>query len=94
MADIDTLAAEALMAAAAAAILIACLGLMRFKERRNIIYARLHIAGIIDVACIFLTLLMSYPLIALTYLLLTPLAAHAIANAHYLRASRESEGQK
>ena len=79
--------AEALLELALVAgslmILVACLGLLRFGERKNIVYARIHIAGIVDVVCIFLTLLLGYPLIALTYLMLTPLAAHAVANAHH-----------
>jgi len=68
---------------ASAAILVGCLGLLRFGERRNIVYARLHLAGIVDVACIFLTVILGYPLIGLTYFMLTPLAAHAVANAHH-----------
>jgi energy-converting hydrogenase B subunit C len=74
---------DALLTAAGISILVACLGLLRFGERRNIVYARLHLAGIVDVACIFLTVMIGYPLIGLTYLMLTPLAAHAVANAHF-----------
>ena len=83
--------ADAATYAASAWILVACLGLLRFTERRNIVYARLHLAGIVDVACIFLTIILGYPLIGLTYFFLTPLAAHAIANAHYnSRAAAEA----
>ncbi len=75
--------ADAANVAASMAILAGCLGLLRFGERKNIVYARLHLAGIVDVACIFLTIILGYPLIGLTYLMLTPLAAHAVANAHH-----------
>ncbi len=64
-------------------IIAASIGLVRFGERKNIVYARIHIAGAIDIACIFLVLVMGQPLIALIYLIAMPLSAHAIANAHY-----------
>jgi len=64
-------------------IILASLGLLRFGEMRNIIYARLHIAGVIDVACIFLMLIIGQFLIAFVYAILMPLSAHAIANAKY-----------
>ena len=67
------------------AILIASLGAFRFKERANIVYARLHISGVFDTACIIAMLAAGQPLIALTYFLLTPLVAHAVANARYYR---------
>ena len=74
---------DAALIIAGTLILIASFGLLRFGDRKNIVYARLHLAGIVDVACIFLAVIIGYPLIGLTYLMLTPLAAHAIANAHY-----------
>jgi energy-converting hydrogenase B subunit C len=64
-------------------LLAASIGLIRFRERENIVYARIHIAGAVDIACIFLVLVIGQPLVALIYLLLMPLSAHAIANAHY-----------
>lgn len=67
-------------------ILIASIGLLRFGERENIIYARMHIAGIIDHACIFVMVMLAQPftiLVALAYFLLTPVASHSIANAYF-----------
>lgn len=67
-------------------ILIASVGLLRFGDRPNIIYARMHIAGIIDHACIFVMLILWQPaivLVALVYFLLTPVASHSIANAYF-----------
>ncbi len=75
-------------AMASALILAASIGLLRFKERPNIVYARIHLAGVIDVACIFLTLILGYPLISLIYLALVPLSGHAIAEAHYGRGGK------
>ena len=71
--------------AAGILVLAGCWGLWRFGDRQNIIYARLHMAGVIDVACIFLMFIVGQPLVALIYLILTPLSAHAIANARYMR---------
>jgi energy-converting hydrogenase B subunit C len=67
------------------AVLIASFGISRFGERENIVYARLHIAGVFDTACIIAMLAAGQPLIALTYFLLTPLVAHSVANARYYR---------
>lgn len=67
-------------------ILIASVGLLRYGDRTNIIYARMHIAGIIDHACIFVMLILGQPaivLVAVVYFLLTPVASHSIANAYY-----------
>ncbi|MFH1056093.1 MAG: cation:proton antiporter [Candidatus Altiarchaeota archaeon] len=84
-------AVDVLLAVSGLSILVACLGLLRFGERKNIVYARLHLSGIIDVVCIFLTIIIGYPLIGLVYFFLTPLSAHAIANEHY-RTTRKAEG--
>ncbi|MFC2162505.1 cation:proton antiporter [Candidatus Altiarchaeota archaeon] len=70
-------------------ILAASAGTVRFGERKNIVYARLHIAGAFDVACILVLLAAGEYLIAITYLALTPIAIHAIANARY----HEGEGK-
>ena len=72
------------LASAAAMIFLGCITLLVYGERKNIVYARLHLAGVIDVACIFIMLVLGYPLVGLAYLVLVPLSSHAIANAHYL----------
>ncbi|EHP89522.1 cation:proton antiporter [Methanotorris formicicus] len=64
-------------------ILLASIRLWMEEDRKNILYARLHIAGVIDIACIIIMLIMNQPLLALVYLILCPFAAHAIANANY-----------
>ncbi|AEF95976.1 cation:proton antiporter [Methanotorris igneus] len=68
---------------ASAGILLASIRLWNEEDRKNILYARLHIAGVIDIACIIIMLMMNQPLLALVYLILCPFAAHAIANANY-----------
>ncbi len=76
--------AELILVAVSVLTIAACVGLWRFGERDNIVYARLHIVGVIDVAAIYLVLAMGYPLVGLAYLLVMPISVHAIANAkHY-----------
>lgn len=82
---------SAVMIAASLFIISACIGLWRFKERENIIYARVHIAGVVDVACIMLMLFLGQPLVALTYFMLTPLSAHSIVNAKYYRTEEKQD---
>ncbi|ABR54304.1 conserved hypothetical protein [Methanococcus vannielii SB] len=53
------------------------------KDRKRMVYARLHIVGVIDIACIVIMLVFKQYLLALTYFILVPFAAHAIANADY-----------
>ncbi|KYK36451.1 MAG: cation:proton antiporter [Theionarchaea archaeon] len=65
-------------------ILAASLGLWRFGPRKNVVYARIHIGGIIDHACILTMLVLWQPftfLVAIAYFILTPVAFHSIANA-------------
>ena len=65
-------------------LLKASLGLWRFGPRANVVYARIHIGGIIDHACIFTMLILWQPftiLVAIVYFILTPVAFHSIANA-------------
>jgi len=72
------------MIAGSVLIIIACIGLWRFKDDvKNVLYGRIHIVGIVDVTCIGILLVLGYPLVALTYFLLMPVAGHTIANARY-----------
>lgn len=65
-------------------VLLTANGLLRLDDNQNnILYARIHILGVADIACIISLFALAQPLIALTYLILAPLAAHAIANAYY-----------
>lgn len=64
-------------------IILASIRLWIEKDGKNMVYARLHIAGVIDIACIVILLVLNQPLLALVYLILCPFAAHAIANADY-----------
>lgn len=95
MADLGTaveMIQAAVMIVGSILIVIACVGLWRFKDGvTNVLYARIHIVGIVDVTCIAILLVLGYPLVALTYFLLMPLAGHTIANARYHMVKEDRE---
>ena len=73
-----------LLVISALLILIAVVGVLRIdRNLDNVVYARIHILGIVDVAGIIAFLALGQPLFALIYLLLAPLLAHALANAYF-----------
>ncbi|ADG13526.1 putative monovalent cation/H+ antiporter subunit G [Methanocaldococcus infernus ME] len=74
---------ELLILIASIGILVASYRLWVEKDRKNIVYARIHILGVIDCACFLIFLALGETLLAFTYLILTPFLAHAIANASY-----------
>ncbi|WP_423792811.1 cation:proton antiporter [Methanocaldococcus indicus] len=53
------------------------------KDKKNIVYARIHIVGVIDCACFIIFLALGKILLAVVYLILAPFMAHAIAYASY-----------
>ncbi len=71
-------------------IFFACIGLWRFKDNvNNILYGRIHIVGVVDVTCMAILLVLGYPLVALTYFILMPVAGHTIANARHFMVEEE-----
>ena len=73
-----------LLFSSALLILIAVVGVLRIdRNLDNVVYARIHILGIVDVAGIIAFLALGQPLFALIYLFLAPLLAHALANAYF-----------
>ncbi|AXI25554.1 cation:proton antiporter [Methanofervidicoccus sp. A16] len=80
---------EIVLLIASIGILLASYRLWIMKDGKNMVYARIHIAGVIDLACILIMLVLNRPLLALLYLILSPFAAHAIANADYYDRMRE-----
>lgn len=84
MDDIFTLIKSAILIISAVLVVLAAIGLLRYKDdMERILYARVHILGVADMACIVALLALNEPLLAVTYLFLTPFASHAIANAYY-----------
>ncbi|MBO7444375.1 MAG: cation:proton antiporter [Methanobrevibacter sp.] len=73
-----------LLVISALLILIAVVGVLRIDRNLDtVVYARIHILGIVDVAGIIAFLALGQPLFALIYLFLAPLLAHALANAYF-----------
>ncbi len=70
-------------------IILASIRLWIQKDRKHMTYARLHLAGVIDISCIITLLILNQPLIALIYLVLCPIAAHAVANGNYYDELKE-----
>ncbi|AMK16009.1 hypothetical protein [Methanobrevibacter olleyae] len=65
-------------------IIFAVVGVLKIDGKLdNVVYARIHILGIVDVACIIAFIALGQPLFALIYLFLAPLLAHALANAYF-----------
>ncbi len=84
MADIITLIKSAILIIAAVLIVLTAFGIIRYKDdMERILYARVHMLGVADMACIVALLALNEPLLAVTYFFLTPFASHAIANAYY-----------
>ncbi|MBQ3472562.1 MAG: cation:proton antiporter [Methanobrevibacter sp.] len=73
-----------LLVISALLILIAVAGVLKIdRNLDNVVYARIHILGIVDVAGIIAFIALGQPLFALIYLFLAPLLAHALANAYF-----------
>ncbi len=53
------------------------------KNMKNLMYARIHIAGVFDIAFIIAMIGLEQYLLAGIYLVIAPFTAHAIANAFY-----------
>ena len=65
-------------------IIIASVGVLKIdRNLDNVVYARIHILGIVDIAGIIAFIALGQPLFALIYLFLAPLLAHALANAYF-----------
>lgn len=84
MDDIITLIRSAVMIIAAILIVLTAIGLLRYKDDKDkILYARVHMLGVADMACVAALIALYAPYLAIIYLFLTPFASHAIANAYY-----------
>ena len=83
-ASLISLIQSILLVISALLILIAVAGVLKIdRNLDNVVYARIHILGIVDVAGIIAFIALGQPLFALIYLFLAPLLAHALANAYF-----------
>ncbi len=82
---------SALLIIAAFFMIIAAVGLLSLnKNTKNLVYARIHIVGLFDIACIIAMIGLGQYLLAGIYFILAPFTAHAIANAYWKKEDREN----
>ena len=82
---------SALLLISAFFIIIAAVGLVSIpKNTKNIVYGRIHIVGLFDIACILTMLAIGQYLLAGIYFILAPFTAHAIANAYWKKEDKEN----
>jgi energy-converting hydrogenase B subunit C len=63
---------------------ITAIGILRLKDEMDkVIYVRIHILGVMDIASILALIGLNQPLLAGIYFILAPFVAHAMANAYY-----------
>ena len=73
-----------LLLIAAFLVIVSAVGFVSLpKDMKNVVYARIHIIGVFDIACIIAMIGLGQYLLAVIYLILAPFTAHAIANAFY-----------
>ena len=84
MLDVLTLVRSAILIIASILVILTAIGILRFKDDvDNVLYARIHILGVADMACIIALFALNDPLLGVSYFILAPFACHAIANAYY-----------
>ncbi len=82
--DPISLIKSVLLIVAAILVLLAAVGILRYRDDlERVMYARLHILGVADMACILTLLVLGEYILAVAYFILVPFNAHAIANAYY-----------
>ena len=75
---------SALLLIAAFLVIVSAVGFISLsKDMKNVVYARIHIVGIFDIACVIAMIALGQYLLAAIYFILAPFTAHAIANAFY-----------
>ena len=82
---------SALLIISAFLIIVSAVGILSLSNgTKNVVYARIHIVGIFDVACIIAMIAIGQYLLAGIYFILAPFIAHAIANAYWKKEDREN----
>ena len=85
---------SALLIISAILIIISAIGILTLKvESKNVVYARIHIFGVFDIACIIAMIALGQFLLAGIYFILAPFIAHAIANAFYKSEDVENNAE-
>lgn len=83
-ADVIVIIQSILLIISAILIIIAAIGVLSIdRNMPNVVYARIHILGFVDIAGVIAFLGLGQPLFALVYLILAPFLAHAMSNAYF-----------
>lgn len=83
-----------LLLIAAFLVIVAAVGLISLpKDMKNVVYGRIHIVGIFDIACVIAMIGLGQYLLAAIYFILAPFTAHAIANAFYKSEDVENNAE-
>ena len=88
MGIIEYIQAALLIISAILIIISAIVVLSLNKNMKNVVYARIHIFGVFDIACIIAMIGLGQYLLAGIYFILAPFVAHAIANAYWKKEDR------
>lgn len=85
---------SALLLIAAFLVIVAAVGLLSLpKDMKNVVYGRIHIVGVFDIACVIAMIGLGHYLFAGIYFVLAPFTAHAIANAFYKSEDVENNAE-
>ena len=85
---------SALLLSAAVLVIVSAVGLLSLpKDMKNVVYGRIHIVGIFDIACIIAMIGLGQYLLAGIYFIIAPFTAHAIANAFYKSEDVENNAE-
>ena len=83
-----------LLLIAAFMVIVSAVGLVSLsKDMKNVVYGRIHIVGVFDIACIIAMIGLGQYLLAGIYFILAPFTAHAIANAFYKSEDVENNAE-
>ena len=84
MTDIIMLIKSAILIIVAFIVLLTAYGILRYGDDiENIIYGRIHMLGLVDIALILALLVFNEPFMAVAYFILAPFASHAVANGYF-----------
>lgn len=82
--DVIVITQSILLIISAILIIIAAIGVLSIdRNMPNVVYARIHILGLVDIAGVIAFLGLGQPLFALVYLIFAPFLAHAMSNAYF-----------
>lgn len=72
-------------------IIIAAVGIVSLdKNLKNAVYARIHIIGIFDMACILTMIALGHYILAGIYFIIAPFTAHAMSYAYFKTEDKEN----